>query len=103
MVTFRHVLYPTDLSEASVAAFPYAAVIAKWFSILALDACYQQAPTPYVVITGQSGFGIANVLTGTAPSAEDAEVARAWRAAGGSMLTVVDAVRSRDVSAAARR
>ena len=42
------------------------AVIAKWFSILALDACYQQAETPYVVITGQSGFGIEGVLTGTA-------------------------------------
>ena len=42
------------------------AKIAGWFSILALDACYQQSDTPYVVITGRSGFGFADVVTGTA-------------------------------------
>ena len=40
--------------------------IAGWFSILALDACYQQSDTPYVVITGRSGFGIEGIVTGTA-------------------------------------
>jgi len=30
MVTFTHVLYPTDLSEASRPAIRYAATIARW-------------------------------------------------------------------------
>jgi len=42
------------------------AKIAGWFSILALEACYQQSETPYVVISGRSGFGFADVVTGTA-------------------------------------
>ncbi len=42
------------------------AVIASWFTILDLSACYQRSDTPYVVVSGQSGFGIENILTGTA-------------------------------------
>lgn len=42
------------------------AVVASWFTILNLDACYQTGATPYVTVTGQSGFGFANILTGTA-------------------------------------
>ncbi len=42
------------------------AMIASWFSIFKLDACYQQAETPYIVISGSSGFGAAGILTGTA-------------------------------------
>ena len=42
------------------------ATIAGWFSIVALDACFQQADTPYIVVSGTTGFGVANVLTGTA-------------------------------------
>ena len=42
------------------------AVIAKWFTILRLDACYQDGATPYAVVRGQSGFGFSNILTGTA-------------------------------------
>ena len=37
-----------------------------WFTILRLDACYQDGATPYAVVRGQSGFGFANILTGTA-------------------------------------
>ena len=40
--------------------------VAGWFSIFALNACYQQSDTPYVVITGRSGFGIEGIVTGTA-------------------------------------
>ena len=42
------------------------ATIAGWFSILSLDACYQQADTAFTVIKGTSGFGIPNILTGSA-------------------------------------
>ncbi|MGI9117657.1 MAG: hypothetical protein ACR2JV_08500 [Gaiellales bacterium] len=42
------------------------AVIASWFTIASLDACYQDGVTPYAVVTGQSGFGFADILTGTA-------------------------------------
>ena len=31
MVTFKHVLYPTDLSDASRSAIPYAAAMARWY------------------------------------------------------------------------
>jgi hypothetical protein len=41
-------------------------------------------------------------LAGAAPSAAVRADAAAWRAAGGSMLTLVDSVRSRDVYAARR-
>lgn len=40
--------------------------IAGWFSILSLDACYQQGPTAYTVIRGRSGFGYEDIVTGTA-------------------------------------
>ena len=32
MVKFAHVLCPTDLSEASLPAFRYAAAVARWWS-----------------------------------------------------------------------
>ncbi|MGI9187858.1 MAG: hypothetical protein ACR2J9_10165 [Gaiellales bacterium] len=45
--------------------------IASWFSVLKLDACFQDAAgtsgdAAYVVISGQSGFGVPKILTGDA-------------------------------------
>jgi len=50
MVTFTHVLYPTDLSEASLPAFRYAVALARWYSatltVLHVVPTFEPLPRP---------------------------------------------------------
>lgn len=75
MVTFTHVLYPTDLSEASLPAFRYAVALARWYgaalTVLHVVPSFDPLPGPHVWL------GDANpVLAGLPADAVCAEMAR---------------------------
>lgn len=76
MVTFTHVLYPTDLSQASRSAIPYAAAIARWYGaqLMVLHA----VPTFEPIRIPSDRLGTPTSLV-PPPTREDVEAeVRAW-------------------------
>lgn len=75
MVTFTHVLYPTDLSEASLPAFRYAVALARWhgatLTVLHVVPTFDPRPGPH------EWLGDANpVLASLPPETVRSEMAR---------------------------
>ncbi len=80
MVTFEHVLYPTDLSDASRAAIPYAAAMARWYD--ARVSVLHVVPTLAPISVPPGGLGVPLALVPSPPRDDvDGEV-RQWLGAG---------------------
>lgn len=92
MVSFTHVLYPTDLSNASLPAFRYAVALARWYgatlTALHVVPSFDPLPGPHVWV------GDANpMLAGLPQDAVRAEMARLLPMDQADGVTVVFAAR----------